>query len=145
VGTVGRGKLQKNKNMPMILAMHEIPYVATASIAYLADFANKLRRAMEVKDGLAYIHLFSPCPIGWRFPTEEGLEVSRMAVKTNFFPLWEAVNGKFRITVKVDFPQPVQEFTKLVGKYSHLNREELKKVQEIVDERYRRIEAMVQL
>lgn len=145
VGTVGRGKLQKNKNMPMILAMHEIPYVATASIAYLADFANKLRRAMEVKDGLAYIHLFSPCPIGWRFPTEEGFEVSRMAVKTNFFPLWEAVNGKFRITVKVDFPQPVQEFTKLVGKYSHLNREELKKVQEIVDERYRRIEAMVQL
>jgi phenylglyoxylate dehydrogenase beta subunit len=142
VGSTGRGKSQKSKDMPMILAMHDVPYVATANLAYMADAVAKIQRAAEVRDGLAYIHLFCPCPIGWRFPTERGVEVSRMAVKTGFFPLWEAVAGKFRMTVDVGFRRPIQEYTGLVGKYSHLNQEELRKMQAIVDDRFRRIEAL---
>lgn len=145
VGDVGRGKKQKNKDLPMIMAMHDLPYMATACTSYLNDFREKLQKAMEVKEGLAYIHLFSPCPIGWRFPPEDSVKVGRLAVETNFFPLWEVVESNFRITLNIRFPLPIETYTKGIGKYAHLNRRELHELQKIVDERYNRLLAMTHL
>jgi len=70
-------------------------------------YLKKLKKAMSVKDGVAYIHLFSPCPTGWRFPPEKTIEVSRFAVETNFFPLWEYERRKFRFTRSIENPKPV--------------------------------------
>jgi phenylglyoxylate dehydrogenase beta subunit len=145
VGDMGRGKKQKQKDLPMIMAMHDLPYMATACTSYLDDFREKIRKATEVKEGLAYIHLFAPCPIGWRFPSKNSIRVGRLAVETNFFPLWEVVNSKFRMTYKNRFPLPVERYTKGIGKYGHLTREELKGFQRIVDERYNRLLAMTTL
>ncbi len=136
VGESRRGKPQVSKNMPLIMAMHEVPYVATASIAYLEDYATKLKKAAKVEDGLSYIHLFTPCPTGWRFSTDKTIEISRLAVETNFFPLWEAKYGKIRFTKKIWFKKPVKEYLKVVGKYSHLTEEEIEEIQKLVDERY---------
>jgi len=49
--------------LPFIIAMHNLPYVATASISYLADFKAKFSKAKSIK-GFRYIHLLSPCPLG---------------------------------------------------------------------------------
>jgi len=133
VGKIAQGKEQPGKNMPLIMLWHGVPYVATASIAYLEDYARKLKKAMQVKDGMAYIHLYSPCPTGWRTPQDSAIQISRLAVETNYFPLWEAENGKIHITQEVTNPRPISELTKLMGKFSHLNEEELEEFQQLVN------------
>ena len=88
VGLKRRGKSTRRKNLPLLMAMHRIPYAATATLSHLEDFAKKLLKAKEKKnEGLAYIHLFAPCPTGWGVPTHLAIELCRSAVKTNYFPL----------------------------------------------------------
>jgi len=137
-----RGKPQANKYMALIMAMHELPYVATASIAYVEDYINKLKKAAEVEDGLSYIHLFTPCPVGWKFPPDKTIEVARLAVETNFFPLWEAEYGKIRFTKRIWFKKPVKDYLKAVGKYSHLTEDEIREIQQVVDNRYRLLKSL---
>jgi len=144
VGAVGMGKREPKKAMPWIMLEHGIPYVATATVGFLSDLEAKLRKAMRIK-GFRYIHLLNPCPTGWRFPPEKTIEVSRMAVQTNFFPLWEAENGRIRLTVKIRTPKPVQEYTRLMGKYAHLKEEQLETLQRLVDAGYRKLIAMASL
>jgi pyruvate/2-oxoacid:ferredoxin oxidoreductase beta subunit len=135
VGRTGKGKTREGKNLPLIMVMHGAPYVATASPAFLEDYAQKLKKAMKVKDGVAYIHLLSPCPTGWHFPSEKTIAVSRLAVETNFFPLWEYERGRFRFTHTVEPTKPVEEYTRSVGKYSHLDKKQMKKIQRIAEDR----------
>jgi phenylglyoxylate dehydrogenase beta subunit len=135
VGKVSQGKTRESKNLPMIMVMHGAPYVATASTAFLEDYAEKLKKAMKVKDGVAYIHLFSPCPTGWRFQPEKTIEVSRLAVETNFFPLWEYEREKFRFTRPIDHPKPVEEYLRLSGKYSHVTRKQIGEIKRILEKR----------
>jgi pyruvate/2-oxoacid:ferredoxin oxidoreductase beta subunit len=137
VGKTQKGKGMVAKNLPLIMAMHPVAYVATATLSNIEDYARKLLKAKEKKnEGLAYIHVFCPCPVGWRTATDAAIEICRQAVRTNYFPLWEAENGKFRFTHKVANPKPIQELTRLVGKYSHLKEEDLDRFQHLVNERY---------
>ena len=115
--------------------MHHVPYVATATVAFLEDFILKLEKARST-DGFSYIHLLTPCPTGWRAPTDIGVQLSRLAVQTNYFPLWEAENGKLRLTYEIENPRPVKEFARLMGRFSHLNEQDLEEFQQVVDERY---------
>ncbi len=87
-GKVIPGKMTRKKPIAMIAAAHDIPYVATASIAYPADFKNKVKKALSV-DGPSFIHVFAPCPTGWRFGTEQTVELARLAVETGVFVLYE--------------------------------------------------------
>jgi pyruvate/2-oxoacid:ferredoxin oxidoreductase beta subunit len=137
VGPAGRGKTTSPKNMPLIMAMHNIPYVATATLSHMDDFAKKLRKAVEKKkEGFVYLHVFSPCPVGWGIESDLSIEVCRMAVKTNYFPLWEAENGKFRLTQNVVNPEPITKYTKLFRKYNHLNETEMAAAQEDVNRNF---------
>ncbi len=137
VGKIGRGKPTASKNMPMVMLMHQPRYMATATLSHLEDFAKKLVRAKEaVKEGFVYIHVFSPCPVGWRIDSNMTIEVCRNAVRTNYFPLWEAEDGKPKITVQVANPRPVQELTKLMRKFSHLTEADMERLQQMVNDRY---------
>lgn len=136
VGPARHGKKQTSKYLPLIMLSHGIPYVATANIAYLEDYARKLTKARNVKDGLAYIHLLSPCSTGWGFPEEKSLDVCRLAVETNYFPLWEAEHGKVSLTHEVNNPRPIEEYTKSMSKYAHLTDEDLRQIQESVIARH---------
>ncbi len=137
VGKIGRGKPTGSKNLPLIMLMHRPAYMATATLSHLEDFARKLVKAKEkVKEGFVYIHVFSPCPVGWRIDSNMTIEVCRTAVRTNYFPLWEAEDGKPRLTVEVASPKPIIEFTKLMRKFSHLKEDGLAELQKLVDERY---------
>ena len=148
VGPSRRGKTQQRKDMALLMAMHDLPYVATATVSYPVDYLKKLKRAVEVlrsRKGMVYLHVFSSCPTGWRFPPDKSTLVNKMAVLTNFFPLWECVDGQFRITKPVPFPRPIEEYTRLMGKYSHLNREEIDEYQADVDRRFRRLLALTRM
>ena len=142
VGKEAHGKEQTGKNLPVLMLFHGIPYVATATIAHPEDYARKLMKAMKVKDGLSYIHLFSPCTTGWGVPEDQGFDVARMAVETNYFPLWEAEHGKVRLTHEVADPKPIKEYTSFMGKYSHLTADDLEKIQGIVNDRYNLIKSL---
>lgn len=142
-GSVSFGKNTKAKNMPMVMAMHDIPYVATATLSHLEDYAKKLQKAKEkVKEGFVYLHVFCPCLVGWKIPMDSSIQVCRAAVRTNYFPLWEQENGKFRITQPVAKPKPVQELTKLIGKFKHLDADKVEVIQEQVNKRYAILQAL---
>ncbi len=143
LGQASRGKSTAAKNMPMIVAMHDVPYVATATLSHLEDYAKKLVKAKAAaKEGFAYIHVFCPCVPGWRIPSDASIQVCRVAVRTNYFPLWEKEQGVWRITYKVRDPQPLSELTRLVGKLRHLDEDEVARLQAQVDYRYRVLEAL---
>ena len=142
-GKVSQGKTTNRKDMPMIMAMHDIPYVATASLSHLEDWAKKLVKAKEkVKEGFVYLHVFCPCLVGWRIPMDMSIQVCRAAVRTNYFPLWESEDGKFTITQKVGKPKPIQELTKMIGKFKHLNEENTEIFQQMVNKRFKILQAL---
>ena len=136
VGAVLRGKTRDAKPMPLLMVMHNCEYVATASTAFMEDYYAKVEKAIEAaKKGMAYIHVFSPCPTGWRFPPGKLIEVARKAVETNMVPLWEYEyrEGRIRFTHPVDKPLPVQAYLSLIGKYKHLDEKQIVFIQEQTD------------
>ncbi len=126
--------------MPLLMAFHGISYVATASPSFLEDYLEKLMKAKAIKEGMAYIHVLSPCPTGWRSPMESMVELGKLAVETNYFPLWEAEQGNFRFTYIPKRPKPVKEFARLMGRFSHLTEQELEVLQGMADDRFNQIQ-----
>lgn len=144
VGKVGKGKPTAQKNMTMLMLMHKPRYMATCNPAYPEDFAKKLLKAKEAaKEGFVYLHVFSPCPVGWRIDSNSTIEVCRTATRTNWFPLWEAENGVPRLTMEVSSPKPITEFTKLMRKFSHLKEDGLAELQKQVEERYALLKTLI--
>ena len=144
VGSAAKtGKSTGSKNLPLVMAMHDIPYVATATLSHLEDYAKKLVKAKEkAKEGFAYIHVFCPCVVGWKIPVDSSITVCRNAVKTNYFPLWEMEDGVCHMTQAVKQPKPVGELTRTVGKFKHLREDDLAVLQGQVDHRFRMLQAL---
>lgn len=139
------GKRQNKKDFPMIMAMHDIPYMATANPAYIPDMVKKVEKAMAVKDGLAYIHIHNPCLTGWGIKSEESIEVARLAVQTNFAPLYEVIDGRFNINVNVKRPKPVGDYLRKIKKYRHLNEEEISELQDRIDKKWNQLNKLASL
>ena len=135
-GSAVNGKEQHQKYLPLIMAMHNIEYCATAAPSNMPDMVAKIQKGLEAsKRGFAYLHIFSPCPTGWSFAPDRSIEVARKAVASNMFPLWEKEQGVFRLSENKR-PITVAEFIKGIGKFSRLTEEEIDAVQRMVDERY---------
>jgi len=146
IGVKGSGKTQPAKNVPLIMAMHGIRYTATVSISHLEDFAKKIAKAKTAaKEGFVYIHILAPCPTGWRAQPEDCIEMARLAVETNFFPLWEAERGKFCFTHLPKSIKPIAEFTDLQGRFRHLTKQQLDELQSIVNNRFATIDALTKI
>jgi len=145
VGIRRKGKQMPPKDLPLIMAAHDIPYVATATIGFPEDYAKKLTKAMAVKDGLSYIHLFSPCPTGWRSSPDSAIDVCRAAVETAYFPLWEYEGGEYRFTHFTEKPKPISEYIKLMRKYSHLTEENVDQLQGLIDKRFDRVKLLTEM
>ncbi|MHA2182334.1 MAG: thiamine pyrophosphate-dependent enzyme, partial [Promethearchaeota archaeon] len=90
--TTTLGKDRFKKNLPAILAAHDIPYVATCSISEPLDLYDKFKKAKSIK-GCKYIHILAPCPPGWGFNSENAIEVARLAVKSGSWILFEVEKG----------------------------------------------------
>lgn len=130
------GKEQQQKYLPLIMAMHNIEYCATASPSNMADLVVKIQKGLDAsKRGFAYLHVFSPCPTGWKFAPNMSIEVAKKAVASNMFPLWERENGKLTLS-RNPAPITVEEFIRGIGKFKKLSSEEFAAIQHMVDERY---------
>ena len=127
------------------MAFHKIPYVATATVAFPDDYIKKLSKAMEVKDGMAYLHVLAPCPTGWRSPANMAVELSRMAVETGYFPLWEYENGKFNMTYEPKELKPLENFTSLMGRFRHLSNSEIQDLSDNVQDRLKQIKQLCEM
>ena len=109
----------QGKNLPLIAMAHGIPYVATASVAYLRDLEAKVSRAMTVK-GARYIHILVPCPLGWGAAPHDTIKLARLAVETGIFPLFEAEHGEVTNSNKIRRRVPVEDYLKPQKRFAHL-------------------------
>ncbi len=109
----------QGKNAPLIAMAHEIPYVATATVAGLRDLEYKVRRAMEFR-GARYLHVLVPCPLGWGSASCDTIKIARLAEQTGLFPVFEAENGEVVSSTPIRKRVPVQEYLKLQARYAHL-------------------------
>ena len=135
-GAAINGKEQQQKYVPLIMAMHNIEYCATASPSNMADLAAKIQKGLAAsKRGFAYLHVFSPCPTGWKFQPDQSIQVARKAVASNLFPIWEMENGKLTLTENRK-PITIREFVAGIGKFSKLSDEEIDAIQTMADNRY---------
>ena len=136
-GSAINGKEQGAKYLPLIMAMHNIEYCATASPSHMMDLTAKIKRGLECsKRGFAYLHVFSPCPTGWGFRPDESIAVARRAVESNAFPLWECERGKYYLSFTNPKPIPIADFVRGIGKFSRLGEEELQALQSAADTRW---------
>ncbi len=135
---VQRPKENPKKDIMAIIADHRIPYAATATIAYPEDFFRKIEKAKRIR-GTRFIHLLSPCPPGWKIPSELSIKISRLAVRARVFPLYEIENGRSYTLQEESHVVPIKEYLKLQGRFSHLTDQEIERIQERVDDEWQRL------
>jgi pyruvate ferredoxin oxidoreductase beta subunit len=109
----------QGKFVPAIAMAHEIPYVATATVADLRDLEAKVRRAMEFQ-GARYIHILVPCPLGWGTASNETIKIARLAKETAMFPVFEAEYGEVKSVLPIRRQLPVEEYLRPQKRYAHL-------------------------
>ena len=126
------GKPQLKKPLPFIIAAHRNVYVATANIAYPDDLIKKIKKGIEF-NGPSYIQILTPCVPGWKYPMEKTIEVARLAVETNYAPLYEIENGELKMST-IFGKTPVKEFLKLQGRYNHLTDKDVEKIQKHIND-----------
>lgn len=148
-GSVIPGKLERKKPITEIMLAHGIEYVATSTPYYWKDMITKVRKGLEV-DGPAFLHVFAPCPRGWRSDQAKTMEYTKLAVETCIFPVWEAVNGKKQLSTPSKVialaPQkkkPIKDYFKGQGRFRHLftpkNIHVLDELQRSTDENWKKL------
>lgn len=131
--TTPEGKDANKKDIPLIMAAHGIPYVATVSVAYPRDLMNKLKKAKEIT-GFRYIHTVMPCPTGWRFDPAKSVEVTRLGVDTWIWPIYEIEEGILKLNRRPE-QKPVTEYLSAQGRFRRLSEEQIDYIQGEVDRR----------
>jgi pyruvate ferredoxin oxidoreductase beta subunit len=109
----------QGKSAPFIALAHEIPYVATATVADLRDLEAKVARAMSLR-GARYLHVLVPCPLGWGTAACDTIRVARLATESGFFPVFEGEHGEVTAVSRIRRQVPVEEYLRLQTRYAHL-------------------------
>lgn len=109
----------QGKSVPRIAMAHEIPYVATATVADLHDLESKVEKAMTFR-GARYLHVFVPCPLGWGARSADTIRLARLAHESGIFPVFEAEHGEVTGVSKIRSQVPVEEYLRLQRRYAHL-------------------------
>lgn len=130
--TFGQGK-----SVPLIAMAHQIPYVATATVADLRDLEYKATRAMDFH-GARYLHILVPCPLGWGSKPGDTVRVARLAAECGLFPVFEALDGELASSTPIRHQVPVTDYLRLQARYAHLFRpvertETIARLQELAD------------
>lgn len=146
IGVASSGKVGPKKDLVAFALAHHIDYAATASTAYWSDFITKVQKAAAV-EGPALVHALAPCPLGWRFKTEQTIQMGRLAVQTRYFPLFEVERGKYKLSVNPHV-EPLETFLRMQGRFSHLfqpqGADELNALKAQVDQRWAALQELCQ-
>jgi pyruvate ferredoxin oxidoreductase beta subunit len=132
----------QGKSAPLIAMAHEIPYVATATVADLHDLEAKIERAMEFH-GARYVHVLVPCPLGWGAAAKDTIRIARLAKETGLFPVFEAEAGEIVAVSQIRRRAPVEDYLRLQRRFAHLfgdppRRDVVDRLQAIADRNIRR-------
>src|SRR5450631_2535244 len=119
VGPHPGAEFGQGKNLPRIAMAHEIPYVATATVADLRDLESKVERAMSLH-GARYLHVLVPCPLGWGSASHDTIKLARLARETGIFPVFEAERGEVTAVTKIRRRVPVEDYLKPQKRFAHL-------------------------
>ncbi|MCI0471763.1 MAG: thiamine pyrophosphate-dependent enzyme [Candidatus Aminicenantes bacterium] len=139
-GKILPGKLQPRKNIVDIFAAHKIPYVAQSAPWLWQDLYRKAGKAFEIP-GPAFINVLTPCPYRWKIPTNKSIEITKLAVDTCAWPIYEIENGtKVTVNYKPKKKLPVTAWLQPQARFTHLFKAEnnwiVKKIQEEIDEEW---------
>jgi len=136
------GKQQTPKDITAIMEAHALPYIATANACYPLDLYDKVRKAREIK-GTRFMHVFTPCPPGWRFPFSDTIRIGQLAVETGWDILYEVEGGVFRLTSASESIarrgnlKPLKEFVSQQGRFRNITEEQINELQEAVNVRWK--------
>ncbi len=133
-------KQGQKKDIMQIMAAHSIPYAATATVAFPEDMEHKLRKAKEIS-GFRFMHVLSPCPPGWGTESADTINLSRLAVNSNSFPLYEIIDGvNWRMTY---FPEkkrtPLKEYLDRQRRFRQVDDSIIDSLQEEVDHDWQKL------
>ncbi|MCR4378601.1 MAG: thiamine pyrophosphate-dependent enzyme [Rhodospirillales bacterium] len=143
IGSAPGNVFGTGKNLPLIAMAHNIPYVATATVADLHDLEYKVTKAMGMH-GARYIHILVPCPLGWGSASNATIHVARLAIESGMFPLFEAEHGEVTHVSKIRRRVMVEEYLKLQKRFAHLFRkggndvENIARIQRMADHNIKR-------
>lgn len=118
-GDVIPGKIQPRKDLTKIMVAHGVPYVAQAVPSNWTDLTRKVRKALDT-EGPSFINVLAPCPLGWRYPPDKTIEIARLAVETKFWPLYEVIDGEYKLNYKPRKEMHIKEWLKEQGRFVHL-------------------------
>ena len=140
IGKDSNGKVQSRKDLTAIIADHNIPYVAqTTFLGNMKDLHEKSEKAIYT-EGAAFLNVLAPCPRGWRYSTEKLMEMCKLAVETCYWPLFEVINGEWKLSYRPKNKLPITEFIKDQGRFAHLfkpgNEHLIEEMQNEVDRRW---------
>ena len=140
VGSESNGKMQNRKDLAAIIAAHDVPYVGQSTLlGNFKDLHTKAEKAIYTP-GAAFLNVMAPCPRGWRYPTEDIMEICKLGVETCYWPLFEVEHGKWILNYEPKKKLPIEDFLRPQGRFKHLfkkgNEHLLEQFQAEVDRRW---------
>ena len=148
-GTVIPGKAQERKDLTEIMVSHHLPYVAqTLAMTNFKDLYEKAEKAIYT-EGPTFLNVMAPCPRGWGYATEDLMQINKLAADTCYWPLYEVVDGKYKITYKPPKKLSIEEFLKPQKRFRHMfkpgNEWMIEEFQKIVDKRWEELLALEEM
>ena len=141
-GKVHPGKEEFRKDITKIVAAHNVPYVAQASIYNLMDLSMKAEKAFKAQ-GPAFINVLQPCTLGWRYNPSQTIKIAKLASDCRFWPLYEVEDGNYTLNYNPSNPIPIEEYLKTQGRFKHLftpsNKYIIEKIQKHVDSEWEKL------
>ena len=145
-GKVVPGKMEERKDLTEIMASHHLPYVAqTLALANFKHLYEKAEKAIYT-EGPTFLNVLAPCPRGWGYPTDMLMPINKLAADTCYWPLYEVVDGKYKITYKPAKKLPIEEFLRPQKRFKHMflpgNEWMIEEFQKEVDRRWEELLAL---
>jgi len=136
------GKPTSERDMPMMMMFGKARYVATAVTAYVRDLVIKVQEALQYKP--SYVHVVTPCQVGWMYSPDVGVKVSRLMVQTGMVPLWSFKDGVFKRTVRIapDARIPVAEWLKMQRRFENVPEREIQEIEAHIQRKNALVDAM---
>lgn len=144
VGSQSNGKMQNRKDLAAIIAAHDVPYVGQSTLlGNFKDLHTKAEKAIYT-EGACFLNVMAPCPRGWRYPTEDIMEICKLGVETCYWPLFEVEHGKWILNYEPKKKLPIEDFLRPQGRFKHLfkkgNEDLLVQFQDEVDRRWEELQ-----
>lgn len=134
-----RFQQRRKKDIMQVMAAHNIPYAATATIAFPEDLVQKIQNAQQVS-GFRFLHLLTPCPTGWGYEPRYTVELSRLAVESCLFPLYEIREGqRYSVNYRPASQIGLEMVLKLQKRFAGISDARVNDLQVAVDREWERL------